>query len=98
MEAVHSCATTRLTGDWTIMGVVRQATRLTQSEINDGYPATVVVDCSGIDDIDMNGFELLYFWLHCIRLRGLRPVLKNIPECMRVAQQRLGINALPEIE
>jgi len=51
----------------------------------------VAVDCSGINGIDMSGFQLLYVWLHCIELSGLHPELVNMPEWMRETQEVLGV-------
>jgi len=100
METItSSITTTHLAGDWTIAGVVQQLPRLAQSEISGARPGgTVVIDCSGIRGIDHNGFQLLYVWLHCIQLRGLRPELVNLSGSMREAQERLGIKQLFENE
>jgi len=57
---------------------------------------TVVVDCSGIAGIDLSGFQLLYVWLHCIQLSGLRPELVNMPDWMREAQELQGIKQIFE--
>jgi len=93
MKTTHSCAeTTRLIGDWTISGVVQQVTRLTELEIRSSLPGVpVVIDCSGIDRIDLSGFQLLYVWLHCMQLNGLHTELVNMPEWMCEVQQRQGV-------
>jgi ABC-type transporter Mla MlaB component len=100
MQATQlSAATTRLIGDWTIAGVIQQVTRLSELEIRSGRSGdTVVIDCSGIDQIDLSGFQLLYVWLHCMQLSGLHPELVNMPEWMREAQQRQGIAQVFENE
>lgn len=93
MNRSHSYeATAHLTGDWTMAGVVKQVSRLTELDIRGirpGIPA--VIDCSGIDRIDLSGFQLLYVWLHCLELNGLRPELVNVPPWMREAQLRQGL-------
>jgi len=95
--AYSSAATTHLTGDWTIAGVVQQVSRLTEFEIGCARSGvTVVVDCSGIAGIDLSGFQLLYVWLQCIQLRGLRPKLVNMPEWMREAQELQGVSQVFE--
>ncbi|MBI2353749.1 MAG: STAS domain-containing protein [Deltaproteobacteria bacterium] len=100
MEVTNSyTATTHLLGDWTIVGVVQQAALLTELQFLRASPgATVVIDCSGIDGIDLSGFQLLYVWLHCIQLSGVRPKLVNMPDWMRDAQERLGIMQVFENE
>jgi ABC-type transporter Mla MlaB component len=94
-----SVSTTHLNGDWTISGIVQQLPRLTKLKFNtDRANAIIAVDCSGIEEIDLHGFELLYVWLHCIKLRGLRTELVNIPDWMREAQVRMGVNQAFESE
>lgn len=84
MAVTTLCAISYLTGDWTIAGIVRQVPRLTEYQFNDGRADnTIAIDCSGIEKIDLHGFELLHVWLHCIKLRGLRTKLVNMPEWMR---------------
>jgi len=74
-------------------------TRLTELEIRNTRPGgSVVIDCSGIDQIDLSGFQLLYVWLHCMQLSGVRPELVNMPEWMLEAQQRQGIAQVFENE
>jgi ABC-type transporter Mla MlaB component len=100
MEQPHAKAVaTRLIGDWTMTGVVQQVTRLTELEIRNSRPgSTVIIDCSDINRIDLGGFQLLYVWLHCIQLNGLKPELVNVPEWMREAQDRLRISQVFKIE
>lgn len=87
-----SISITHLNGDWTIAGIVQQLPRLTKFQFNtDRTDATIAIDCSGIEEIDVHGFELLYVWLHCIKLRGLRTELINIPDNMLKAQMRMGV-------
>lgn len=94
-----SISTTHLNGDWTIGGIVQQLPRLTKFQFyTDREDATIAIDCSGIKEIDLHGFELLYVWLHCIKLRGLRTELVNIPDWMREAQMRMGVNHAFESE
>lgn len=84
-----SISTTNLIGDWTLTGIVQQVASLTKFENNAVHPGdTVVIDCSGIDRIDLNGFQLLYVWIHCIQLRGFHPELVNMPQWMCEAQER----------
>jgi anti-anti-sigma regulatory factor len=94
---ISATATARLSGDWTIAGVGQQVASLTEFRIEGTGPdTTVAIDCSGIDGIDLSGFQLLFVWLHCIRLRGLRPELVNMPDWMSTAKERQGLNRLFE--
>jgi ABC-type transporter Mla MlaB component len=95
MGARATGAAAHLSGDWTIAGVGQQVASLTAFRIDDAGPgATIAIDCSGIDGIDLSGFQLLFVWLHCIQLRGLRPELVNMPEWMSAAQERQGLATL----
>lgn len=100
MKRTHSCAATiHLIGDWTITGVVKQVSHLTGLHNSGARPGDpVAIDCSGIAGIDLNGFQLLSVWLHCIQLSGLRPKLVNVPNTMREAQKRQGITQLLDNE
>ena len=93
-----SCtAAAHLRGDWTIAGVGRQVSLLKELPMEYTVPdTTIAIDCSGIDSIDLSGFQLILVWFHCIRLRGLRPELVNMPEWMREAQERQGLSVLFE--
>lgn len=98
-STVPSPATAHLSGDWTIAGVVQQMALLTEFQTVKASPeATVVIDCSGIDEIDLSGFQLIYTWLHCIRMKGLRHELVNVPDWMEDAQRLLGITQALERE
>jgi len=98
-HSYSGAATIHLTGDWTITGVVQQVPRLTGLEMRRTCRAgTVAVDCSGIAEIDLSGFQLLYVWLHCIQLHGLRPELVNMPVWMYEAQKRQGVAQVFENE
>ena len=100
MGHTGSFATTaHLSGDWTIAGVVQQVALLTEFQAAESAPgATVVIDCSGIDEIDLSGFQLIFAWLHCIRIKGLQHELINVPDWMRDGQRRLGITLESEPE
>lgn len=99
MKHPSGASTIHLTGDWTITGVVQQVPRLTGLEICGTCSVkTVAVDCSGINGIDLSGFQLLYVWLHCIQLNGLHPELVNMPDWMHEAQKRQGVAQVFEHE
>jgi ABC-type transporter Mla MlaB component len=95
MEFQASNISAQLQGDWTINGVVRQIDPL--MELSRGWDRTsavVDIDCSGIAGIDLCGFQLLYTWLHCLDIRGVKPKLVNVPELVQQSQNRLGLSEL----
>jgi ABC-type transporter Mla MlaB component len=57
-----------------------------------GKGEVITVDCSGIEGIDINGLQLLFVWLHCIRLHGMSPQLENIPGWMMSSMIKLGLH------
>ena len=82
----------QLKGDWTINGVVRQIPPLMAlSDRWDRNFTSVDIDCSGIEGIDICGFQLLYTWLHCLEISGIRSNLVNLPEFAKESQYRLGL-------
>lgn len=85
----------RLQGDWTIEGAIRQIDPLIElSNIWDRTETVVDIDCSGIAKIDLCGFQLLYTWLHCLDIRGVKPKLVNLPLAVVETQNRLGLASL----
>lgn len=96
MEQTETVAA-RLGGDWTIRGVTQQIDPLTAlSEELDPETREVAIDCSGIEMIDVCGFQLLYTWLHCLQMRGFQPRLVRIPAPVAQSQRILGL--LPQQE
>lgn len=85
-----SAATMQLNGDWTIAGVGQQLSTISCLPFQEDT-GTVAIDCSGIDQIDLSGLQLLHVWFHCIRLRGLQPSLCNVPDAMMTSLARLGM-------
>jgi ABC-type transporter Mla MlaB component len=84
----------RLNGDWTICGIGRQVETLMNYPFMQGVGKgeVITVDCSEIEGIDINGLQLLFVWLHCIRLHGMSPHLENIPTWMMSSMVRLGLH------
>jgi ABC-type transporter Mla MlaB component len=87
---------TNLSGDWTMSGISNQVPLLMaiSSGIGGGIPQTnrLVVDCSGIKQIDMSGLQLLYVWVQCLQIKGLRAELVNLSDCMRSTVQKVGLH------
>lgn len=83
-----------LSGDWTICGISRQVEILMNYPFMQGVGngEVITVDCGKIEGIDINGLQLLFVWLHCIRLHGMSPRLENIPSWMMSSIERLGLN------
>lgn len=80
----------QINGDWTIGGVGQQLDLLSHLSLQDCSDC-VAIDCSGVQEIDLSGLQLLYVWLHCIRLRGIQPSLCNVPDGMMSSLARLGM-------
>jgi ABC-type transporter Mla MlaB component len=86
-----------LEGDWTINGIVRQIDPLMElSSCWDRSGSEVKIDCSGIAEIDLCGFQLLYTWLHCLEIRGIKQQLVNVSEAVQLSQSQLGLKNLFE--
>jgi len=97
MSEMSSALSAYLEGDWTINGVVGQIDPLMElSSSWDRNGSEVKIDCSGIAQIDLCGFQLLYTWLHCLEIRGIRQKLVNVPEVVQRSQSRLGLSNIFE--
>jgi len=82
----------KLSGHWNLSGAVRQIESLSTAHQPESGPETLSsVDCSEISSIDISGLQLLHVWLQCVRLRGGKPELINLPESMRQTIKRLGL-------
>ncbi len=81
-----------LSGHWSLSGVVLQmATLPTFDRLEDGLGKLFRIDCSGIRSVDMTGLQLLYVWIQCAGIRGMKAVLINLPEFMQQTINRLGL-------
>ena len=74
-----------LGGDWTLHGTPRKMDSLSSSlqlieSVSDNY---LHIDCGQISRIDPDGLQLLNVWLECIRIRGAKPRLVNVPETLK---------------
>jgi anti-anti-sigma regulatory factor len=85
-------ADVKLTGNWNLSGVVLQIESLsTLHKLESGLEKIFRIDCSEINSVDMSGLQLLYVWIQCVSLRGVKPELINLPEGMQKAIKRLGL-------
>ncbi|MCE1226827.1 MAG: STAS domain-containing protein [Geobacteraceae bacterium] len=98
MNVEQTGIATNLSGDWTMNGIPRQVQSL--MEISNGVGGVIpqssrlVVDCSGIQDIDISGLQLLYVWVQCLQIKGLRAELVNLSDSMRSTVRRVGLHTL----
>jgi ABC-type transporter Mla MlaB component len=81
-----------LRGNWKLSSVISQieslsALRQQESGQSEGYR----IDCAGIGSIDREGLQVLHVWMQCVRLRGPKPELINLPADMLESIQRLGL-------
>ena len=78
-----STAGIALSGRWNLSEEVHQMASLpvllqVESERENKY----LIDCSEISSVDMSGLQLLYVWMQCVSMRGVKPALINLPEGM----------------
>jgi anti-anti-sigma regulatory factor len=82
----------KLSGHWNISGVVLQIESLsTLHQLESGLEKLYNIDCSEISSVDISGLQLLHVWLQCVRLRGVKPELINLPEGMQQTIKQLGL-------
>jgi ABC-type transporter Mla MlaB component len=81
-----------LSGHWNVSGVVLQIASLpTLDKVDSGLGKYFKINCSEIRSIDMSGLQLLYVWIQCASLCGMKAMLINLPEVMLKAIKRLGL-------
>lgn len=81
----------RLVGDWTLAGVTRNLSTLALSlqQLESGDEKKLRVDCGLVEEADIGGLQLLNVWIQCVRIRGMEPVLVNVPMRLRHAMHVL---------
>jgi len=81
-----------LSGHWNLSGVVKQMESLpVLLHLESGREKLYRIDCSGISSIDMSGLQLLYVWMQCVSMRGVKPALINLPAGMQQTIKTLGL-------
>jgi len=81
-----------LSGHWNLSEVVHQIKSLpTLCELEYGEDAYFRIDCSEISSIEMRGLQVLYVWMQCVSLRGVKPKLTNVPKGMHQTIKRLDL-------
>lgn len=95
MKIGSSSVSTQLLGDWTIAGIAGQTKPLAElSSRCYGITQNITIDCSGIEHIDLSGFQLIYVWKHCLHINGIKPKFVNVPGVVLESQRRLGLGLL----
>ena len=83
-----------LWGHWNLSSVIRQIESLSALQpLESGRAEHYSVDCAGIGSIDREGLQVLHVWIQCVRLRGLKPELSNLPEGMLESIKRQGLES-----
>lgn len=91
MSNQHNEPGVKLSGCWNLSGVVLQIESLSTLQwLESGLVKLIRIDCSEISSIDMSGLQLLHVWMQCVRLRGVKPELVNLPEDLQHTIKRLG--------
>jgi len=87
-----------LHGDWTRPGLVKQLSSLSELSIRckDTGVGEVHIDCSGIDHIDKNGFQVLHLWLRSLHSRGFQPKITKLSSAIRELQEYYGLQPVFE--
>lgn len=80
-----------LEGDWTLSGAAHNIDSLALSlqQIEAGMAKNLRIDCKKVKNADASGLQLLLVWMECARIRGVEPILVNVPERLRLAMQGL---------
>ena len=83
-----------LVKDWTFTGVTSSnidSLAASLEQIGSGSAKNLQVDCGQIREIDAEGLQLLYTWLQCLKIRGVKPKLVNLPEKLQKTFQVKGL-------
>jgi ABC-type transporter Mla MlaB component len=92
MENNTDGAAIKLSGHWNLSGLVHQIESLSSLHQSEpGLGKRFHIDCSEINSVDMSGLQLLFVWIQCIRMRGVKPELINLPDGMQQTIKTLGL-------
>jgi anti-anti-sigma regulatory factor len=82
----------KLSGHWNDSGLVDQIELLSTFDlVQPANESRIHIDCSEIDSVDRGGFQLLFVWVQCIRMRGIQPILVNLSAAMRKTMENLEL-------
>jgi anti-anti-sigma regulatory factor len=86
-----------LQGDWSGCAIAQQYIFLTEisGKCKNGM-GEIIIDCSGINDIDRAGFQVLYLWLQCLYSRGIQPKIVKMSAKARDLHLSLGLTQMFE--
>lgn len=85
MEHTMSGTVVRLKGDWTLTGITQKninSLAILLELLGSNSNKNQKIDCKQITKFDLSGLQFLYTWLQCFKLRGIEPVLINLPNQM----------------
>ena len=83
-----------LQGDLTYSGVTQNivdSLDVSLQKTEYGIERNINIDCGKILSADISGLQLLYVWMQCARLRGVKSRLVNLSESLQQEMQRMGI-------
>lgn len=60
-------------------------------QIEFGGEKNIRIDCGSIRTVDINGLQLLYVWMQCVRFMGVEPELVNLTDSLRQTLKRMGL-------
>ncbi len=82
----------KLSGHWDLSSVVQQVKSLLKfHHLKSGLEKQYQIDCSNIRRVDRNGLQLLYVWMQCIHMRGIKAKLVNLPDEMLQTIKQLDL-------
>ncbi|NVN90048.1 MAG: STAS domain-containing protein [Desulfuromonadales bacterium] len=82
----------KLSGHWNHSGLVHQIELLsTLHQLEPAEGNHLRIDCSEIHSVDRGGFQLLFVWIQCIRMCGIKPMLVNLSAVMKKAMKKFGL-------
>jgi ABC-type transporter Mla MlaB component len=82
-----------LQGDWTFSGITSNGIELladSLQQLESRCSNYIHIDCGRVRAVDIGGLQLLGVWMQCARIRGVVPVLTNLPTSLQEAMQGVG--------
>lgn len=80
-------AEAHLDGDWTLAGVTRNIDTLAVSlqQLESMNVKQLRVNCGHVEEADIGGLQVLNVWMQCVKIRGMEPILVDVPTRLRHA-------------
>jgi ABC-type transporter Mla MlaB component len=82
-----------LEGNWTLSQMTERnisSLAVSLEQAGSGCEKNLRIDCGRINEIDANGLQLLFIWLHCFRLLGVEAELVNLTDDLQKSVQGVG--------